>query len=92
MNLLSAKGLAKATVAHTLLTLLVRRVGALDAPAAGVGVTRAIRTLGIVAYRPSALGRGVCCCRCGSEIGHGLVPSSQQVGFLGSDQNQRLLY
>ena len=52
---------------------LVRRVRALDAPAAGVGVTRAIRTLGIVAHRPSALGRGVCCCRCGSEIGHGLV-------------------
>ena len=59
MNLLSAKGLAKATVAYTLLTL-VRRVRALDAPAAGVGLTRAIRTLGVVAHRPSALGRGVC--------------------------------
>ncbi len=43
MNLLSAKGLAKATVAYTLLTL-VRRVRALDAPTAGVGLTRAIRT------------------------------------------------
>jgi hypothetical protein len=53
---------------------LVRRVGALDAPAAGVGLTRAIRTLGVVTHRPSALGRGFCCCRCGSEIGHGLLP------------------
>ena len=57
MNLLSAKGLAKATVAYTLLTL-VRRVGALDVPAAGVKeVTRAIRTLGVVTHHPSALGR-----------------------------------
>ena len=62
MNLLSAKMLAKATVAYSLLTL-VRRVRALDAPAAGVAVTRAIRTLGVVSNRPSALGRGVCCCR-----------------------------
>ncbi len=74
MKLLSAKGLAKATVAYTLLTL-VRRVRALDAPAAGVLVTRAIRTLGIVARRPSALERGVCCRRCGSELCHELVPS-----------------
>ena len=59
INLLSAKGLAKATVAYTLLTL-VRRVRALNAPAAGVGLTRAIRTLGVVAHHPSALGRGVC--------------------------------
>jgi hypothetical protein len=55
MNLLSAKGLAKATVAYTLLTL-VRRVRALNAPAAGVGLARAIRTLGVVAHHPSALG------------------------------------
>ncbi len=60
-------------VAYTLLTL-VRRVRALDAPAAVVGLTRAIRTLGVVAHRPSALGRGVCCYRCGSEVSHGLVP------------------
>ena len=51
MNLLSAKGLAKATVACTVLTL-VRRVRALNAPAAGVGLTRAIRTLGVVAHHP----------------------------------------
>ena len=50
-NLLCAKGLAKATVAYTMLTL-VRRVRALDAPAAGVDVIRAIRTLRIVAHRP----------------------------------------
>ena len=68
------KGLAKATVAYSLLTL-VRRVRALDAPAAGVIVTRAIRTLKIVDHRPSALKRGVCCCRCGSEMGHRPVPS-----------------
>ncbi len=74
MKLLSAKGLAKATVAYTMLTL-VRRVRELDAPAAGVIVTRGIRTLGIVAHRSSALERGACCCRCGSELGHGLVPS-----------------
>ncbi len=61
-DFLCAKGLAKATVAYSLLTL-VRRVRALDAPAAGVAVTRAIRTLGIVSNRPSALGRGACCCR-----------------------------
>ncbi len=75
MNLLSAKGLAKATVAYTLLTLVIR-VRALDAPAAGVKeiVTRAIRTLGVVAHRPFALGRGVCCCRRGSDVSHGLVP------------------
>ncbi len=59
-NLLSAKGLAKATVAYTLLTLVIR-VGALDAPVAGVNeVTRAIRTLGFGIRRPSALGRGAC--------------------------------
>ena len=46
-----------------MLTLVIR-VGALDAPAAGVDeVTRAIRTLGVVAHRPSALGRGICWCR-----------------------------
>ena len=73
MNLLSAKGLAKATVAYTLLTL-VRRVGALDAPAAGVNMTRAIRTLGVAAHRPFALGRGVCWCRRVSKISHGIVP------------------
>ncbi len=50
MNLLIAKGLAKATVAYTLLTL-VRRIRALIAPAAGVGLTRAIRTLGVIFSR-----------------------------------------
>ena len=62
LTLLSAKGLAKATVAYTMLTLVIR-VGALNAPAAGVDMTRAIRALGVVAHRPSALGRGVCWCR-----------------------------
>ncbi len=72
-------------VAYTLLTLVIR-VGALDAPAAGVDMTRAIRTLGFVILRPSALGRGVCWCRRISIIGHGIVPP--QVGFFGYFRNQ----
>ena len=57
-----------------MLTLVIR-VGALDAPAAGVKeVTRAIRTLGVVAHRPSALGRGVCWCRRVSNVSHGILP------------------
>ncbi len=56
-----------------MLTLVIR-VGALDAPAAGVDMTRAILTLGVVARRPSALGRGVCKCRRVSIIGIGIVP------------------
>ena len=63
-----------------MLTLVIR-VGALDAPAAGVDMTRAIRTLGVVARRPSALGRGVCKCRHVSIIGIGIVPHRWTVIF-----------